>query len=143
MAAFQLTTEEGVDCIVFLTDSNGPHWRKVLRAEKDRCRLEHRDIAVFGVCLRNVESWLSADPDYIANYFGRPRNEFTIDDPKGIVESAFGITKADKKEDEIAAFVFNAPLRQWLINQSFEEFYKSIRRMSRQLGCQVENLLDQ
>lgn len=131
---------KGVDSIVFLTDSNGPAWREVLRSENRRCRAEHQHLAVFGVCLRNVECWLAADPDYIANYFGRQRQEFSIDDPKGVVEAAFGITRTEKKEAEIAAFVVDAPLHRWLRNPSFEEFYKSLRGMSRQLGCEIENL---
>jgi hypothetical protein len=131
---------KGVDCIILLTDSNDARWRDLLRQEEYRCRPQHQHITVFGVCLRNVECWLAADADYIANYFGRQRHEFAVDDPKGVVEAAFGVTSADKREDQIADFVRNAPLRHWLCNESFEEFYDSLRQKSLELGCQLENL---
>jgi hypothetical protein len=131
---------KGVDCIIFLTDSNVTSWRGVLRVEQDKCRPEHRHITVFGVCLRNVECWLAADADHIANQFARPRHLFSVDDPKGVVEAAFGVSRDDRKEAEIAAFVRNAPLRQWLNNPSFEEFYESLRQKSLELGCHFENL---
>lgn len=131
---------KGVDCIIFLTDSNLAAWRDVLREEEVRCRPQHQHITVFGVCLRNVESWLAADADHIANHFGRARHEFTTGDPKGAVEAAFGVTRSDKKELEISAFVRSAPLRRWLNNPSFAEFYDSLRQKSLELGCQLENL---
>jgi len=131
---------KGVDCIIFLTDSNGPEWHAILNAERNRCRPEHEHLTIFGVCLRNVESWLSADPDHIANHFGRPRHEFTVKDPKGVVEAAFGITRDDKREAEIVDYVRNAPLRRYLMNPSFEHFYNSVRQKSLQIGCELENL---
>jgi hypothetical protein len=136
---FELQNKE-VDCIVFLTDSNEAQWRDVLRGEEARCRPEHRLVTVFGVCLRNVECWLATDADHIANRFARSRHEFAIDDPKGVVEAAFGISADDKKEAEIATFVCNAPLRHWLNNHSFADFYDALRGKSRELGCQIENL---
>ena len=127
--------------MVFLTDSNVAEWREVLRGEEERCPAEYQHLAVFGVCLRNPECWLSADADHIANHFGRHPAEFRIEDPKGIVESCFGVTRTDKKEIEIAEFVGGAPLRHWLNNASFEDFYIKLRGKSRELGCQIENLL--
>ena len=131
---------KGVDCILFLTDSNTAPWREVLNTEKQRCRPEHQHLTVFGVCLRNVECWLAADADHIANQFNRPRHEFITEDPKGAVEAAFEISSDEKRESEIAAFVCNAPLRHWLNNVSFADFYDSLRHMSQQLGCHLENL---
>jgi hypothetical protein len=133
---------KGVDCIVFLTDSNEAPWRDTLRQEQQRCRPEHKHLAIFGVCLRNVECWLAADPDHIANAFGQTRHDFSIEDPKGVVESAFGITTDDKKESQIAAFVCSAPLKHWLSNPSFEHFYDAVRNKSRELGCAIENIRD-
>src|SRR6266478_3008886 len=98
---------KGVDCVIFLTDSNGPEWRPILNAERNRCP---------------------------------PRHEFTVEDPKGVVEAAFGITRDDKRETEIAEYVRNAPLRRWLTNPSFEHFYNSVRQKSLQIGCELENL---
>lgn len=134
--------EKGADVIIFLTDSNRPNWRDVLNAERERCRPEHAHLTVFGVCLRNIECWLAADPDWIANRFGRERAEFTVDDPKGVVEACFGITRIEKHEDEIVEFVRTAPLHRWIGNPSFEHFFEDLWQKSQQLGCRIENLRD-
>lgn len=133
---------KNADCIIFLTDSDTADWRQLVKDETARCQPQHQHLTLFGVCLRNVECWLSSDRNYIALVTGRSANEFNVPDPKGIVESAFGISRGDKKEAEIAEFVRGAPLRNWLSNVSFEAFYKSVRRKSLELGCQIENLLD-
>jgi hypothetical protein len=51
-----------------------------------------------------------------------------------------GIDRDDHKETEIAALVCHAPLRRWLLNPSFEDFYEQTRNKSQVLGCAVENL---
>ena len=132
--------KHGVDFIILLTDSNEAEWREVLRAEETRCRPQHRHLTVFGVCCRNVECWLAADADHIANHLRRPRHEFTADDPKGAVEAAFRVVSDDRWEANIATFVREAPLRHWLKNPSFEHFYDALRRKSQELTCQIENL---
>lgn len=134
-------SEKKSDFIVFLTDANEGPWREVLRAEEERCPADYQHLAVFGICLRNSECWLSTDANYIANHFARNAAEFRVEDPKGIVEACFGVTRFDKKEDEIARFVSSAPLRHWLQNPSFEDFYEKLRGKSRELGCQIQNLL--
>jgi len=132
--------QKSVALIIFLTDSNGPDWRQVQTVERARCQPQYEHLAIFAVCLRNVECWLAADPDHIANRFGRQRIKFTVEDPKGEVESAFGITRLDRREKEIAEFVRVAPLQQWLRNQSFEDFFEQLWSKSRELGCTIENL---
>lgn len=52
------------------------------------------------------------------------------------------ITGFDRKAEEIARLVRQAPLRQWLDNPSFKEFYGRLRDQSQQRGCTIENLLD-
>lgn len=52
------------------------------------------------------------------------------------------ISGLDKREAEIAELVVRAPLRNWLVNPSFEEFYQALRRKSKDLKCPIENLLD-
>ncbi len=128
--------------MVFLCDSNGPDWRTVLAEETARCLPEHAHLAVFGVCLRNVECWLATDPDWIANKFDRHRADFTVEDPKGNVESAFGVTRLDKQEEAIAEFVRTAPLHRWMQNPSFEDFFEKLWQMSKGLECKIENLRD-
>jgi hypothetical protein len=133
---------KGVNLIVFLCDSNEEEWREVLKAEQARCPHEYNHLTVFGVCRRNAESWLAADPDHIASYFGRARVEFAVDDPKGPVAAAFEISASNKMEDEIAAYVCASPLRRWLTNPSFEDFYEKLRQKSHELKCSLENLLE-
>ena len=47
-----------------------------------------------------------------------------------------------QKEEEIAMLVEGAPLRQWLGNRSFKDFYERLRDKSQQMGCDIENLLE-
>ncbi len=58
---------KNVDILALLRDSNTEDWRDVLRADEKRCHVEHKHFAVFGVCKRNVESWICCDPHWIAN----------------------------------------------------------------------------
>jgi len=133
--------EKDADVIIFLRDANTEPWRDVLKDDEARCEVAHRSFAIFGVCGRNVESWLAADPDFIAQRFQRSRSDFAVSDPKGAVESAFGISRHDKKEEELASFVASAPLNRWLHNKSFEHFYEQIWQKSKELQCpNMENL---
>ena len=132
---------KGVDLAVFLRDANDENWRDVLNEDEKRCRSDHKHIAVFAVCDRNVECWLCADRDWIAKETQHPTEDFDVTDPKGPFEKALGITGFDRKEEEIAMLVERAPLRQWLGNRSFKEFYERLRDKSQQMGCDIENLL--
>jgi len=131
---------KGVELIVFLRDANNEDWREVLRAYEDDCRLEHKYFTVFGVCDRNVECWLCADADWIAKETGHQPNEFRVIDPKGVFAKAMNITGFDRKEPGIAMLVRRAPLKSWLSNPSFEEFYNRIWNKSKETGCKIENL---
>jgi len=133
---------KGADLIVFLRDSNEEVWREVLKAEEARCRPEHRHFAVFGVCDRNVECWISADPEWLGLKTGRPPAEFRTEDPKAAVAAAFGIRPGDRKEKELAELVAEAPLRGWLHSKSFADFYEKLRQQSKKHGCNMENLLE-
>jgi hypothetical protein len=133
---------KGVDLIVFLRDANNENRREVLNTYKEHCRPEHRHSAIFGVCDRNIECWFCADPEWIAGETQHQAAEFRGDDPKAAFEEAIGITRFDKKEQEIAAMVLRAPLKNWLTNRSFREFYEKLRDKSQEMGCRMENLLD-
>jgi len=128
------------DMIVFLTDSNVNPWREVKEGDAEKCPVQYQHLSVFGVCLRNSECWLAADPGYIAKCFGRNEPEFRVDDPKGIVESSFGVTCTEKQEAAIAEFVCGAPLHQWMTNPSFEDFFDQLWQKSIERGCDIENL---
>ncbi|MGO8766345.1 MAG: hypothetical protein ACLQSR_14560 [Limisphaerales bacterium] len=79
---------KGVGLIVFLRDSNTEGWREVLKSDEARCQAEHSHIVVFGVCDRNIECWLCCDAQLIANQTGKNPQDFQIEDPKGVFESA-------------------------------------------------------
>jgi len=131
---------KGIDLVVFLRDANEENWRDVLKADEERCRPEHRHLTIFGVCDRNVECWLCADADWIGKETGHGAGEFRVPDPKQPFEKAMGITRLDKKEEEIAALVGRAPLKNWLLNRSFREFYERVRDKSKERDCQIETL---
>jgi len=131
---------KGAEVIVFLRDANNEQWRQVLGAYEGDCRPEHRHIAVFGVCDRNIECWLCADADWIAKETRGEAATFRVDDPKSAFAQAMGITGSDKKEQEIAALVQRAPLKNWLSNRSFKEFYDRLWAKSKEQGCKIENL---
>jgi hypothetical protein len=128
------------DLVLFLRDANKEEWRDVLRKDEERCRSEHRHIAVFGVCDRNVECWLCADADWLAKQIGRPARDFRVEDPKAAFESALGVCRSDRKEEEIAGLVKDAPLQHWLANPSFEDFYGKLRDAAKRFPCEFENL---
>jgi len=131
---------KGAELIVFLRDANNENWREVLKTDEERCRPDHKHLTIFGVCDRNVERWLCTDADWIGKETGHPSDEFRVTDPKGPFEEAMGITRLDRKEEEIGVLVQRAPLRNWLSNRSFREFYERIWDRSKERGCQVENL---
>lgn len=135
----ELTTK-GAELIVFLRDANNEDWREVLKAYEGHCRPDHRHLTIFGVCDRNVECWLCTDADWIEKETGHRADEFRVPDPKIPFEEAVGITRLDKKEDKITAMVQGAPLRNWLSNLSFREFYERVWSKSRERGCRIENL---
>jgi hypothetical protein len=132
---------KGVELIVFLRDANKEDWREVLRTYEGGCRAEHRHLAVFGVCDRNIECWLCADADWIAKETQREAAAFRVDDPKSAFAEAMGLIGFDKKEPEIAALVQRAPLKNWLSNRSFKEFYDRLWAKNKERGCKIENLL--
>jgi hypothetical protein len=131
---------KGVDMIILLRDANEEDWRVALRAEQEKCHPAHRHLAVFGVCSRNVESWICSDADWIAQVTGRTSNEFRVEDPKGVFSSAMQITGIEKREAEIAKLISHAPLKHWLRNNSFEAFYDFLRQKSIELNCSLENI---
>jgi hypothetical protein len=132
---------KGADLIVFLRDANDENWREVLKKDEARCTPQSQHLAVFGVCSRNVESWLCCQWSWIAAQTGRQPNEFQVDDPKGVFESALGISRADKKEETIANLLKDAPLKDWLANPSFKDFYEKLWDKSKFIpGCNLENL---
>lgn len=131
-----------VDVMVFLTDADEGPWRDVQKNERAHFPNEHLSLAIHGVADRNVECWICAAPDWAAREIGANAADLKCDDPKGAFEGALGINRDDKREDRIAELVRDAPMRRWLSNTSFRDFYEQIRDRGQQLSCAVENLLE-
>jgi hypothetical protein len=138
----KVLTAQGADLVVFLRDANLENWRDVLKADEARCPAKYRHRVIFGVCDRNAECWLAADPDYLASCLHRCRAEFTAADPSSAVKSALGLIGFDKElqEPHVAALVRGAPLQKRLRNKSFEHFYQQFWHYGKQAGCALENL---
>jgi hypothetical protein len=130
----------GASVIIFLTDANEQDWRQVKQRESELVPIEFRHIVLYGVADRNIECWLKADRHYLAQHLDISPEALDIPDPKSIIEQALGITSYDRKEEEIASIVRNAPLRNWLRQSpSFETFYEHARTLSKQQGCLIPN----
>jgi hypothetical protein len=141
---FQRTCDElllaGVDVIVFLTDAGAADWREVQANERAKLPKECLHCLLLGVPDQNIESWLCADAEWLASKLGGSPDLLRSKDPKRAFEQAVGIDRDDRRENEIAALIREAPLRRWLANGSFADFYEQARDLSQQLGCSVENL---
>ncbi len=140
----KILTQKGVDLIIFLRDANLEVWRDVLKADEAKCPAEYRHRVIFGVCDRNAECWLAEAPDHLSAAVGCSRSELDEADPSPFVKKAFGLIGFDKEQQEsrVAAYVVGAPLKLWLHNKSFEDFYERLWNQSKQphMGCTLENL---
>lgn len=140
----ELFFQKACDVIVFLSDADRADWRTIQRHELNKLPDAIRPFAVYGMADRNIECWLCADRQYIAEKTGRAFEDFAVDDPKAAFESAMDISRDDKRESEIAAFVREAcagVLQCWLQkSKSFEDFYDQLWTVSRQRECDIENL---
>jgi hypothetical protein len=104
---------------------------------------EFRHLTLYGVADQNIECWLAADRDYLAQRLGIARKALNVANPKNVFEKALGITTYEKKEEEIASIVLDAPLRNWLNkSSSFEAFYEDTRILSKQEGVPIPNEWD-
>ncbi|HNQ21727.1 MAG TPA: hypothetical protein PKK06_01385 [Phycisphaerae bacterium] len=138
-----LFKHKGCEVIVFLSDADTGEWRDVQRNEVAKLPDRIRAFVVYGMADRNIECWLCGDPQYIASKTGRAVAAFRAENPKGAFESAMGITRDDKKEDEIASLVSEAPpavLKTWYGQRSFKDFFDQLWAVGRQRGCEIENL---
>ncbi len=140
-ACLELRTK-GADLIILLRDANDENWRDVARCDRDACKLEDEHVVVVGVCDRNVECWLVADPQYAAQKTGLPEHDFRVEDPKKVFTRAMGITRLDDKCDDLIAYVVSAPLHRWLSNDAFKTFYGQLWQKSKQFNCSLENLME-
>jgi hypothetical protein len=133
--------EKGADIIILMRDANGEGWRDVADDDYKKCGDVNVHLVAVGVCGRNVECWLVAEPNYAAAKTGIPAAEFLVNDPKNVFERGMKITPLERRQKEIAEYVRDGPLKAWLANnKSFEHFYDQLWQKSKQLGCLLENL---
>lgn len=135
-------SHKGADVIVFLTDADKQNWREVKRREHQHVPAEFRHKTIYGVAERNIECWLTTDRAYAAKQLSVSPEDLDIPDPKGVFERAWGITSYDRKEEKIAVFVCDAPIRNWLSSRSFEAFYEDARALSIQIELPIPNERD-
>lgn len=134
--------EKGCDVFSFITDANNADWTRVAKQQSELVPAEFEHCTVSGVAARNIESWLCADKGWISQETDRNASDFDIEDPKGVFQSALGITGYDKKEAEIASLVLRAPLKNWIqYSSSFERFYKNARKLANSLNCSMPDEL--
>jgi hypothetical protein len=129
-----------VDVMVFLTDADRRAWREVQKDDRAKFPPECLDRAIHGVADRNIECWLCAEPGWLGKRLGIEPQQLRCEDPKGVFEHAMGVSQDDNQEAEIAQTVKDAPLKSWLDNSSFEDFYRQAWHQSKQAGCTIENL---
>jgi len=119
---------------------NLQEWHEVKQRESQHVPVDYNHITLYGVADRNIECWLAADREYLAQQIRITPKELDVTDPKDVIEHAMGITSYDKKEEEIVAIVISAPIRNWLNNsRSFEEFYEEARLLSKRLNQPIPN----
>ena len=75
-------------------------WREIKQRESEHVPVEYRHMTVYGVADRNIECWLAADRDYLAQRLAISQNALDVDDPKGILERANSkITRSPTSEN--------------------------------------------
>ncbi len=124
----------GCDVFIILHVSVNQDFRKVKREETKHVPGEYKDDVVYGVVNRNIECWLTIDPNYCLERFGtsppkdiKKRNSYFI--------NSTGRAR-DHKKEEIAAFVSEAPIKSWCDNdKSFEQFYVDLKGMAKRKNC--------
>ncbi len=136
----QELAHKGARVIVFLTDANKQKWRRVKQRESALVPDHFLHMMLYGVADRNIECWLAADRDYLASKLDISQKDLAVDDPKGVIEHALGVTSYDRQEEKIASIVYDAPLRNWLKRSpSFEAFYEDARLLSKQEQYSIPN----
>jgi len=136
-ACLELRTK-GAAVIILLRDANKENWRDVVRADCAACATAF-DVVV-GVADRNIECWLVANSHYASAKTGVNEADFRVPDPKNAFERAMKITALERRTHEIIEYVQQAPLRSWLVNGSFEDFYDRVWQKGKELACLMENL---
>lgn len=82
--------EKGCDVFLFITDANDADWMRVAKQQSELVPAQFEHCTVSGVADRNIESWLCADKEWIAQETSRNASDFDVDDPKGVFQLFIG-----------------------------------------------------
>ncbi len=146
-ALWDLRDDKRCHVLVVLTDSDVAPWRKVKQREWQRVPDDCQHMCVFGVAERNIECWLAADRNALAEELDCNPEEIPHDDPSGFVKRRFGMGERDAARQDakqrVTRFVARAPLKSWIQrSESFKNFYQEARRLAAQRKCEVPNELE-
>jgi len=135
-------------CALDLVDANEQGWLAAADRERASVPDEHAHLVAVGAPDRNIECWLSADPDDLARETGCDADTIRRareGDPKGDVQAAFRRAAADRGRDVsevMTEFAAGAPLATWMAETSFEAFWDECRQLAGALGCDLPNPRD-
>ncbi len=146
-ALWDLRDDKHCDVLVVLTDSDVNPWREVKQREWNRVPDDCQHMCIFGVAERNIECWLAADREALAEELDCKPDEIPTDDPSGFVKRRFGLGKRDVDRDaakeRVTRFVTRAPMKLWIEgSKSFEDFYRDARSLAAQTQCEIPNELE-
>ena len=141
--------KKGVDLLVRFTDSDAHRWQDVARHELNAFPEESRELLVFGVANRNVEDWLAADLDYLADILGIPRGTLASD-PNHSDAIKAGIARCrspnEGESEFVSKIVAGAPVevfRRWLRIDSLQSFVSDCRAAAARANCPTPNELEE
>ena len=131
------------DLVVILTDTDTRGWSEVRTEELSRLQEPYEIETLLGVANRNIECWICADQLYVAKRLNIDPSVLRVNDPKRAFQKAMGITRDDKKLDEIAGLIAEAPsLRAFLNNSpSLKAFYREVRAYANRRNCAMRDEL--
>ena len=141
-----LRDDKECDIVVVLTDADGNPWRHVKTRESDKIPAKFRDLTVFGVADRNIESWLAVNREALAVELECQINEIPDGDPSNFIKRRLGLNDRDRKQAakiRVRDYVSQAPLKSWIEgSESFEDFYRDARSLALRLQCAFPNELE-
>ncbi len=141
-----LRSDKKCDVIVVLTDADVNRWQRVKQDEKKKIPTDCQYLTLFGVADRNIECWLAIDRGALARELECREEDIPEPDPSNFVKRRFGLTDRDTRQNakaRICNYVARASLREWIEgSDSFEDFYKEVRRWANQNGCTFPNELE-
>ncbi len=142
---WELKVAKACDVLVVLTDADTSDWREVKTRESAKIPEDCRHMTVFGVADRNAECWLATDKRGLAAAIRCQADDVPDGDPSEFVKRGFGLNDRATKEGgrvRVRNYVAQAALKSWIEgSDSFEDFYRDVRRLAQQTECPFPNEL--